>query len=203
MLQARVIPHPGVGPMYKEDPVTHHGYYQWVPFVLFGQCLMFYATHFLWKKWEGGKIKVLVDGLHMIALSKYIKNGDLKIGNRNMPSIDTVNIKIRLIKRAFYSHVKSNPYWGYTLIFCEIMNLFNVVLQIYITDLFLGGRFLRLGIELYHDDFTGEIDVLDVVFPKVRYIFGYKLIIYFFNCIKIGYKMPFSQIWTFWINTKT
>lgn len=169
LLEAKVIPHPGIGPMYEEDPVTHHAYYQWVPFVLFLQCIMFYCTHVLWKKIEGGKLKNLVDGLHMIALSKYVEKDDIVLKGSKIPSTATVNTKIQLIKSAFYSHVKANPHWGYYLTICEILNLAHVFLQIYVTDKFLGGQFLSLGIDFIQDDFKGEMDVLDIVFPKVNF----------------------------------
>uniref|UniRef100_A0A336MRI1 Innexin n=1 Tax=Culicoides sonorensis TaxID=179676 RepID=A0A336MRI1_CULSO len=174
LLHAKVIPHPGIGPMYQEDPVTHHAYYQWVPFVLFGQCLMFYLTHLLWKKMEGGKLKTLVDGLHMIALSKYVEKDDIIMKNSKIPSMTSINSKIKLIKKAFYWHVRANPNWGYKLTFCEILNFLHVILQIYITDMFLGGKFLSLGIDFINDDFKGEMDVLDIVFPKVTKCHFYK-----------------------------
>jgi innexin len=68
--------------MYEEDPVRHHAYYQWVPFVLFSQAIMFYLPHLFWRSWEGGKLKILVDGMHMIKLSKYVSN------------VDTLNVKV-------------------------------------------------------------------------------------------------------------
>lgn len=47
--------HPGVGPygFNSTEPIQRHAYYQWVPFVLFGQAIMFHLTHLVWKKFEG------------------------------------------------------------------------------------------------------------------------------------------------------
>lgn len=53
MLQLESLPHPGIGPVTDDDPIRYHAYYQWVPFVLFAQALMFYLPHKLWRSWEG------------------------------------------------------------------------------------------------------------------------------------------------------
>lgn len=80
MLQQQAIPHPGIGPIYPNDEIKHHAYYQWVPFVLFAQALSFYLPHLFWRSWEGGKIKSLVVGLQTILLSKFIpKDEDMEI----------------------------------------------------------------------------------------------------------------------------
>lgn len=52
-LEEGEIPHPGVGPHTKRDEVTHHAYYQWVPFVLFLQAILFYMPHHVWRSVEG------------------------------------------------------------------------------------------------------------------------------------------------------
>lgn len=80
MLKHQAIPHPGIGPVLPSDEIRHHAYYQWVPFVLFGQAICFYLPHLFWRSWEGGKIKSLVVGLQTILLSKFIqKDEDMQI----------------------------------------------------------------------------------------------------------------------------
>lgn len=68
---------------------------------------------------------------------------------------------------AFLRHITVNRHWATKMITCEILNLFNCCLQIYFTHVFLGRQFYRLGIDFIHDDFTGMMDTLDIVFPKV------------------------------------
>ena len=40
----------------------YHGFYQWVGMVLFGQSILFYIPHFLWKSCEGKRVERLVSG---------------------------------------------------------------------------------------------------------------------------------------------
>lgn len=124
----------------------------------------------------GGKIKKLVDGLQMITLSKYMhKNDDMHINsNYTVPSHTTIDGRIKTIKTEFLHHIKVNRFWANRLIFCEFLNIFNLLLQIYFTQRFLSGQFLTLGIEFLREDFSGKMDALDVVFPKVTKCHFYK-----------------------------
>ena len=56
---------PDVGPVKCEDeePRKYHAYYQWVPFVLLLQGILFYTPHFLWKELEGRELDKITKGL--------------------------------------------------------------------------------------------------------------------------------------------
>lgn len=75
--------------------------------------------------------------------------------------------RIRTIRKAFMDRLYIGRSWSQGLIFCEILNLFNVVLQIYITNKFLGGQFLKLGVDIAEQGYVSSVDPLEVVFPKV------------------------------------
>ena len=125
----------------------------------------------------GGRIKALVDGLQMISLSKHLtkKNEDLRISKSfSLPSPDTIDGRIRAIKTTFLQHIRINKQFANRLIFTEILNMLNVMLQIYVTNRFLGGKFYDLGLNFLEDDFRGRMDSLDVVFPKVTKCNFYK-----------------------------
>ena len=63
-----VISSSGVGPYNagrrrNGKPIVEvevKAYYQWVPFMLFLQAVMFYIPHIIYKAAEGGKLKVLI-----------------------------------------------------------------------------------------------------------------------------------------------
>lgn len=57
--------------------------------------------------------------------------------------------------------------WSRGLIFCEILNLLNVILQVWITNEFLNRRFLELGVNILKHGYEASVDELEIVFPKV------------------------------------
>lgn len=186
LLQQGHIPHPGIGPWNplavhdgEGPPVKHHAYYQWVPFVLFLQAICFYAPHLFWRSLEGGRIKTLVHGMQMIALSQFVRQGEDLVVNKNytLQTKVTIDRKVGVIKREFlriYENIRLNRLFATKLVLCEILCLLNLLLQIYVTHRFLGRQFLRLGLEFIRDDFQGKMDVLDIVFPKVTKCLFYK-----------------------------
>ncbi|TRY79540.1 hypothetical protein TCAL_12667, partial [Tigriopus californicus] len=64
--EEKVSIYTGVGPFTEKDEKIYHAYYQWVPLFLFFQCICFYASHALWKFWEGGKFKKLIASLEIV-----------------------------------------------------------------------------------------------------------------------------------------
>ncbi|XP_037934983.1 innexin inx7-like [Teleopsis dalmanni] len=167
-LRAGSIFQPGIGPHEVEaEPIKRHAYYQWVPFVLFSQALTFYVPRFLWKAWEGGRVKSLVFGLRMVGLTQYLKNKSLQIGNLTIPSLGETEARVKDIRRTMIDRMRLNQSWGAHLVMAEVLNLLNVILQIYLTNMFLGGAFYTLGFAVLRERWTDKMDVLDVVFPKV------------------------------------
>lgn len=103
LLNTGNIVHPGVGPfgINSQEPIKRHAYYQWVPFVLFGQAIMFYLTHRLWKHLEGkfyhtianlcyysfltgGRLRYLVDGLKLAAFA--LEDKTYNIAGKRIPT---------------------------------------------------------------------------------------------------------------------
>ncbi|KAJ8672806.1 hypothetical protein QAD02_004066 [Eretmocerus hayati] len=165
-LKEETIPHPGVGPAAKYDEVTRHAYYQWVPFVLFFQALLFYLPHYIWRTIEGGRLKILVSGLHMASLC--IREDELKTDNGvTIISKGQKEAKIKQIRTSFMNRLHINRAWAYYLGLCELLNFVNVLVQIYATNKFLGGSFVGIGKDLVEFDPKNLIGALDAVFPKV------------------------------------
>jgi hypothetical protein len=162
-----IVPHPGVGPYVEnEDNVKRHAYYQWVPFVLFLQALMFYVPHCYWRTREGGRMKTLVKGLEHAYLS--LTKNDLKLEcGVIIPSRKKARQKIMVIRKAFIQRKHINSSWARDFVFSEVISAVVLVVQIYITDVFLGGAFLTLGPDALNTDDTSEVGPLEIVFPKV------------------------------------
>lgn len=104
LLEKGIIPHPGIGSLNETDDVRHHAYYQWVPFVLFAQAMMFYVPHLIWRHWEGtnatrtigmdenasGRISVFVKWTHVNVVLWYSLNFDTLCSNSNNHVIITI-----------------------------------------------------------------------------------------------------------------
>ncbi|XP_044262258.1 innexin inx7-like [Tribolium madens] len=160
------VAHPGVGSygFNSTAPIQRHAYYQWVPFVLFGQAIMFHLTHLIWKKFEGGRIRRLIEGLQLGAFALLEK--EVSVDNKKIPSKEKKAEFMATIRKAFIDRIYFNKSWSRWLVFCEILNVANVILQVYISDVFLSHQFLTLGTDVIEDG-DETVTTLDEVFPKV------------------------------------
>jgi len=148
---------PGVGPLRggsePQEEAVYHGFYQWVGIVLFGQSLTFYIPHFLWKSCEGKKVERLVSGIISPVATEEVKK------------------KHRVaIADYFYCNKRKHTAYGLRFVICEILNLLNCSLQIYLIDQLLGGEFSTYGLQVLHfallDD-EERTDPMVKIFPKV------------------------------------
>lgn len=160
------VPHPGVGPVTDDEPIIRHAYYQWVPFVLFGQALAFYAPHFIWRNLEGGRIKALVQTLQYTALASADHSVEIN-ANVTIPSKNERQERIVALQNAFLQRLHINRPWAWWLVACELLNGLNLIAQFLLTDAFLGGRFFGLGPDVSAARDVDLFDPLDIVFPKV------------------------------------
>jgi len=145
--------HQGVQPYDGKSEIVKHAYYQWVPFVLFLQGVMFYIPHYLWKIFEDRKIDKITNGL---------RGRTLNFDERK----DSCETLVRYVKETFHHH---NLY-AFKYFLCDILNFANVVGQMYLINRFLGGAFLNYGTEvLKWSDAEPEdrTDPMIDVFPRI------------------------------------
>lgn len=142
------VPHPGVDKYSPGEERTYHKYYQWVCFVLFFQAVMFYIPRYLWKMWEGQKLRSLVLNLNNPILNDTKREEELLL-------------LVEYLKRNYGNH---NTYMYY-FTFCEALNFFNVCFQMYLVDAFLGGTFSTYGLDVLR---YSEMDQDDRNDPMIR-----------------------------------
>lgn len=162
------VAHPGVAPMrnplYNEErghmgwtpdgDEIRHAWYQWVCFVLFFQAILCYVPHYLWKSFEGGKLNMLIQGLDSTTL-----DGTDKFTDQRKSVVD-------YFMRTFKTH---NSY-TFKFVFCETLNLVNMLFQIWLMDVFFLGQFTSYGTDVLRvseEEIEDRKDPMNRVFPKV------------------------------------
>lgn len=144
----------GVGTYVEgEGEVRKQKYYQWVCFVLFFQAIIFYLPRYVWKLWEGGRIKSLV-----MDLNQPIVYEDVKAE------------RTKLLIEYFAANLHAQNFYAMRFFLCEFFNLVNVFGQMYFMDTFLGGEFSTYGLDVWgFSDLEPEhrSDPMSLVFPKV------------------------------------
>jgi len=160
-------PYPGVGPSFENLPDPNlmkttekgdeirHAWYQWVAFVILLQALLCYFPHFLWKSWEGGKIEILLQNLDRHTLE---------------PESEVVQARVCTIVNYVFKHLRKHNLYVYQFIFCEFLNLGNILGQMYLMDVFFAGQFTSYGFSVISLSLSSEAERIDPVariFPKM------------------------------------
>jgi hypothetical protein len=103
--------------------------FQWVPFVLFFQAVTFYVPHLVFKKAESNKIKLILAGLN----------------NWVMDNEERISKEEELAKYIVETR-GTHTGWCLRVLGSHCLYLFNVVANMWLTDLFLGREFSRYGV---------------------------------------------------------
>jgi len=132
-------------------------YYQFVPFFLVIQAIIFYIPRCIWLSLEGGLMSFLVSG----HTGREVKNHSDKL--------------VKLLDHYMeHVHNKFNKY-AYSFFLCELMNIIILGTQIWITHIFLHYQFLDYGYYIYQFYrlpieerlLTTTLNPMCEVFPKV------------------------------------
>lgn len=146
--------YPGVAPHSSDEKdKVYHAYYQWVPFVLFLQGVMFYAPHFIWKIFEDKKLDRITTGLRGKTFDKEERRDACE----------------KLVKYIWETKGRHNAY-AIKYYFCDFLNFVNVIGQMYFVNKFLGGVFMTYGTEVFswvNMDDNNRTDPMIKVFPRL------------------------------------
>lgn len=151
----------------REDRV-YHKYYQWVYFVLFFQAACFYAPHFFWKMYEAQLLSKLTANFRNPLFKD--EDDEEKDKGKEKEKESTERGAVKLVVNYLIRNRSRHRTYFYYFIICELCNLINVILQIYLVDEFLGGTFTTYGldvlnyVQLEQDD---RVDPMVRIFPRM------------------------------------
>lgn len=108
-------------------------YYQWVGIALFVQGLLFHLPYYLWKVWENGLIRAITGGLRVAVLNDQDRSK-----------------KKDIVVEYIHNHLGCHKRYALKYFLCEFICLINLLLQLWATNKFFDGQFLRYGIDVMH-----------------------------------------------------
>ncbi|CAG9827683.1 unnamed protein product [Diabrotica balteata] len=141
-------------PHGKDSPTSRQTYYQWICLIFGFQAVLFYLPRYLWKACEAGRLKELVGEF----------GGPLVSDKWNPTERD------KLMANFLGSTYIHNMY-TFRYCFCEVLNMLNVIANIYFMDWLVTGEFSAYGIN--HATYK-TINPMNRVFPKIAKCTYYK-----------------------------
>jgi hypothetical protein len=116
----------------------------------------------LWKSWEGGKLSLLLQNLGENSL-------DIEP--------EKTNERRLVIVKYFQRNLRTHNIYIYKFIFCEFLNLVNIIGQMYLMNVFFNGQFTTYGLDVLSFsvvDMDKRVDPMAKVFPKMSKCTFYK-----------------------------
>ena len=148
------VAYPGVDKATPDDVVIYHAYYQWVWLLLLLQAFLFYVPYIIWEQYEGNITNRLLNGLNSGVMSQ----------------TDRMN-KISKVSEYLYRTKNHHTFRFLIYTSTEMLNLFNVVMQMLLLDRFLGGKFLNYGFQVFNfngwTQFPLQYDPMMKLFPRM------------------------------------
>lgn len=161
------LPYPGIGPRISASAsnnggsnIKYHHYFQWVPFLLLLQAVVFSVPNLIWKT------------LQKDTLSRYYNGLMARSGTENEDD------QIRETSVRFFKNLKHHSSFSWYFIASAFSNLIAVLFAFHLTDALLTGQFYYLGRDWLHHLKTTDLNIkeiaenassnpLDQIFPKM------------------------------------
>ncbi|XP_059486312.1 innexin inx2-like [Neocloeon triangulifer] len=150
---AQLDRHMNVGVEDSTKTQIRHDYYQWVSLALIAQAALTYLPSFVWRIWEGGRIKSLASGLLSPCVTSEVRG------------LAKGNIKHFLVQG---SHLQR--FYLARFVFCDLLNLAVIFAQLFFINLLVGNVFTMFGfdaLKVLGANPLERTDDLAYVFPTV------------------------------------
>ncbi|BAF45761.1 viral innexin-g1.2 [Ichnoviriform fugitivi] len=144
----RVTFDPEVSRQTEEEHVRYCRYYSWVFIALFVQAVFFYIPRYMWKAWEGGRVKLLAAEINSPILSQ-----------------DRIKKETERLSQYFTMHLHTHNFYAYRYFFCELLNLINIECQIIFLNQFIGEGFQSYGIDVIFSKDEDKYNGIGELFP--------------------------------------
>jgi len=127
-----------------------HNYYQWVPYILVLQGVLFLLPHYFWMSLEGDKMETI---------SNEVNTKDDQKNNVISNVAKFIHIE---------NHTSSHKRYAIFFLLYQFLKVLNVVINVIILNVFFDGRFVYFGPRYMRDLDTMDLhSVLPDVFPRM------------------------------------
>lgn len=139
-----------------DDQVRYCRYYGWVATVLLLQACCFYIPRYLWEACEGGRIEALSNGITSPILDD-----------------DVVENGAERLSKYFLANFHTHNRYAYQYFACELLNLINVIGQIFFMHRFIGEGYQFYGLYFLFLDRNDMENRIGQLFP-IKTICGFE-----------------------------